>query len=468
MRVVKCVALNGFKNAKSFEVSIQISIYQSLFTGVLMLLQENYASKTVKSKQLYERAKRVLPAGVSYFIRYFEPYPFYIDWARGSKIKDVDGNVYIDFWMGHYTHILGHSPSNIVEAVKKQIEHGTHYGVCHELEIELAEQVVRMLPSAQMVRFSNSGTEAAMYATRLARAYTQRSKIVKFEGGWHGGYDALHLAVKPPFDMPESNGIAEGALKDTIVVPFNDLHETERKIKDQEVAAVIVEPVLGAGGCIPAEKEFLKGLRELCSHKDALLIFDEIITGFRLAPGGGQQYYGVIPDVTILGKILGGGFPIGAITGRRDIMERMDPLLFERLKLSFQGGTFTANPTTLSAGLEMLKTLEDGRIINRLNNEGEKVQRGLEDIFKRGNVDARVNRAGSLFHVHFTKEEVKNANVAYKADRKKLTEYHMALINNGVFFLLAKNGGISDAHSKEDLEKLLVETERYVKKSGSD
>jgi glutamate-1-semialdehyde 2,1-aminomutase len=209
-------------------------------------------------------------------------------------------------------------------------------------------------------------------------------------------------------------------------------------------------------------------LRELCNDKDILLIFDEIITGFRLAPGGGQQYYGVTPDVTILGKILGGGFPIGAIVGRRDIMERMDPLLFERPKFSFQGGTFTANPTSLSAGLEMLKTLEDGQIINRLNDKGEKVQRSLEDIFEDGKVEARVNRAGSLFHVHFTKEEVKNANVAYRADRKKLVEYHLALMNNGVFFLSAKNGGISNAHSKEDLEKLLVETETYVEKSGSD
>jgi glutamate-1-semialdehyde 2,1-aminomutase len=430
-------------------------------------LQKDYASKTAKSKQLHERAKHVLPAGVSYFIRYFEPYPFYVNWAKGSKIKDVDGNVYIDFWMGHYTHILGHSPPNVVEAVKKQIEHGTHYGVCHELEISMAEQIIKMVPSAQMVRFCCSGTEAAMYATRLARTYTQKRNIVKFEGGWHGGYDVLHLAVKAPFDVPESDGIAANVLQNTIVAPFNDLQNVKQKIKNQLVAAVIVEPVLGAGGCIPAEKEFLKGLRELCNDKDILLIFDEIITGFRLAPGGGQQYYGVTPDVTILGKILGGGFPIGAIVGRRDIMERMDPLLFERPKFSFQGGTFTANPTSLSAGLEMLKTLEDGQIINRLNDKGEKVQRGLEDIFARGKVDARVSRAGSLFHVHFTKEEVKNAKAAYSADRRKLVEYHLALMNKGVFFLSAKNGGISDAHSKEDLEKLLVETETYVKKLGS-
>jgi len=382
-------------------------------------------------------------------------------------MEDVDGNVYIDFWMGHYTHILGHSPPRIVDAVQKQIEHGTHYGVCHELEIALAEQIVKMVPSAQMVRFSNSGTEAAMYSTRLARAFTGKDKILKFEGGWHGGYDALHLAVKPPFMTPESNGIPAEALKNTVVAAFNDLHDAEKKMKNQDVAAVIVEPVLGAGGCIAADTEFLKGLRELCELENALLIFDEIITGFRLAPGGGQQYFRIKPDLTILGKILGGGFPIGAIAGKREVMERMNPLAFERPKFSFQGGTFTANPTTLTAGLEMLKALEDGRVINRLNSEGEKVRRGLQEVFDRGKVDAMVNCVGSLFHVHFTKDKVNNTNAVYRADREKLTRYHLDLIDKGVFFLPNKSGALSDAHSKEDLEKLLVETENFVNTKNS-
>lgn len=430
-------------------------------------MQSNYKSRTQKSKQLYERAKKVLPAGVSYFIRHFDPYPFYVNWAKGSKIKDIDGNLYIDFWMGHYTHILGHSPPNIIEAVKKQVDHGTHYGVCHELEVAMAEKIAKMVPCAQMVRFCNSGTEAAMYATRLARSYTEKSKIVKFEGGWHGGYDALHTAVKPPFNMPESNGITEGALKDTVTAPFNDLCETERRIRGIDIAAVIVEPVLGSAGCIPAKKDFLMGLKELCNRKSALLIFDEIITGFRLAPGGAQELYGIIPDIAILGKILGGGFPVGAITGRRDIMERMDPLLFERPDYSFHGGTFTANPVTLSAGLEMLKTLEDGRIISRLNDEGKRVQKSLEDVFEKARVDAKITRAGSLFHVHFTREEVRDVNAASQAHEKRLANYHLALAEKGVFFLSRKTGAISNAHSKEDLEKLVVETEEYMKSGES-
>jgi len=427
-------------------------------------MSKEYISRTLKSRRLYERAKKVLPAGVSYFIRYFEPYPFYVDWAQGSTIKDVDGNSYIDFWMGHYTHILGHSPHEIVETVRNQIEHGTHYGVCHELEISMAEQITKMVPCAQMVRFTSSGTEAAMYATRLARTFTGKRKIVKFEGGWHGGYDALHIAVSPPFNLAESAGIAEDAQKDTIVTPFNDLDILKEKVKDEDIAAILVEPVLGGGGCIPAQKEFLKGLREICNNLNAMLIFDEIITGFRLAPGGGQQYYRVTPDITILGKILGGGFPVGAIVGSREIMERMDPLIFDRPRFSFQGGTFTANPTTMSAGLKMLKTLEDGSIINHLNKKGDSVRNELECLFDRHRIEAKVTSAGSLFQVHFTKEEVENAETAFRADKVKLADFHKFLIRNGIFFLPTRNGAISQAHSDEDLQRFLDETGSYLKK----
>jgi glutamate-1-semialdehyde 2,1-aminomutase len=424
-----------------------------------------YFVKTKKSKLLYERAKRVFPAGVSYFVRYMEPYPFYTVESKGSRLVDVDGNIYIDFWMGHYALILGHSPPEIMLEVERQIDHGTHYGTCHEKEIALAEQVVKMVPNAEMVRFTNSGTEAFMYAIRLARSYTQRKKVAKFEGGWHGGYDALHKAVKPPFDVPESNGLTEGTMKDTVVLPFNDIDGVEKAIKKDKFAAVVIEPLLGAGGCVPAEKEFLKALRELCSENGALLIFDEVITGFRLAPGGAQQFFNVLPDITVLGKILGGGFPVGAITGPRDIMELMDPLLHERPKFSFHGGTFCANPVTMTAGLATLKTLEDGRIINELNKRGDKLRKQLAETFERRDVNVQVVGLGSLFHTHFAKHEIKNVHAVFSADREKLTNYHLHLVTNGVFFLPTKMGALSTAHSEADIEKLLVETENYVKKS---
>jgi len=424
-------------------------------------LSSRYVSKTKKSKRLFERAKRVLPAGVSYFLRFMEPYPFYTVKARGSKLTDVDGNEYIDFWIGHYALILGHSPPRVVREVKKQIAHGTHYGTCHELEVALAEQVVRMVPSAEMVRFTNSGTEAVMYTTRLARSCTGRDRIAKFEGGWHGGYDAVHVAVKPPFDLPESNGLTQGAVRDTAVLPFNDAEAVGKALRKEKLAAVIVEPVLGSGGCIPAEKGFLKGLRELCTDSGTLLIFDEVVTGFRLAPGGAQQLYGVKPDITFLGKILGGGFPIGAVAGLREVMERMDPLLYERPRFSFHGGTFSGNPVTMTAGLTTLRMLEDGRLINRLNKRGSYVRQQLSDIFGRKGLSVQVTGVGSLFHTHFTSEKVREPNAVFRADRQMLAKYHAYLLERGVFFLPGKMGALSTAHTKDDIEKLLTQTEDF-------
>jgi len=427
-------------------------------------MMEEYISKTFNSKRLYERAREVLPSGVTYIIRHFEPYPFYTKKAKGSRLVDVDGNEYVDFWIGHLALILGHSPEAVVKAVKEQIECGTHFGTSHELEVQLAEKIVKLVPCAEMVRYTNTGTEAAMYVTRLARAYTKKNKIVKFEGGWHGGYDALDIGVKPPFNIPESAGLTEGATKDTIIAPYNDLEGVVRKVKDEEIAGIIIEPVLGAGGGIPADKEFLKGLKEICEEKNALLIFDEVITGFRLAPGGAQQYYRITPDLTILGKILGGGFPIGAVVGKREIMELFDALKFERPNYVFQGGTFCGNPVSLTAGLTTLKLLEDGSIINDLNRKGETVRSNLRDIFEGAGVDVQVTGISSLFHTHFTKDEVRNINDVMNADRRRLLEYHLHLIENGVFFLPTKTGGLCSAHTEEDLEKLYIEAENYVKK----
>jgi len=423
---------------------------------------DDYASKTPTSKVLYNRAKRVLPAGVSYGVRYFEPYPFFTAKAKGSKLWDVDGNEYVDFWLGHTALILGHSPREVVKAVEKQLENGTLYGTSHEFEIALAEQVVKMVPSAEMIRFTNSGTEANMYATRLARAFAGRDKIAKFEGGWHGGYDALHIGVKQPFGLPESAGLTHGALQDTILLPFNDLEGVEKKLKSENPASVVIEPVLGAGGVVPAEKGFLEGLRELCDRNDILLIFDEVITGFRLAPGGGQEYFGVKPDITVLGKILGGGFPIGAFCGSKKIMERVDAIAFKRPQYAFHGGTFSGNPITMVAGLTTLKMLEDGRVTRRLNRLGEKIQERLQQIFDKRDVDVQVTGVGSLFNVHFTKEKIRDALAVFRADKKKQFEFNSRMIAKGIFFLPTHCLALSRAHSKEDIDKLFRETEAYV------
>jgi glutamate-1-semialdehyde 2,1-aminomutase len=424
---------------------------------------DDYISKTPTSRTLYNRAKMVLPAGVTYGIRYFEPYPFFVAKARGSKLWDVDGNEYIDFWLGHTALILGHSPREVVKAVQKQLENGTLYGVSHELEVTLAEQVAKMVPSAEMVRFTNSGTEANMYATRLARAFTGRNTIAKFEGGWHGGYDALHIGVKQPFDLPESAGLTRGALQDTILLPFNDLEGVEKELRNEHPASIVVEPMLGAGGGIPAEKEFLRGLREFCDKSDILLIFDEVITGFRLAPGGGQEYYGVKPDITVLGKILGGGFPIGAFCGSRKIMKRLDITTYKRPHYSFHGGTFSGNPITMTAGLATLKILEDGKVTTRLNRLGDKIRTTIQQVFDKHGIDVQMVGAGSIFNTHFAKEPIRDAFAAFRADKKKLFDYNMALMTNGVFFLPTHAQALSTAHSKADIEKLFNETEAFAR-----
>jgi glutamate-1-semialdehyde 2,1-aminomutase len=423
-----------------------------------------YEAKTRKSKILHERAEKVLPGGVSYAIRYFEPYPFYTVRAKGSKLFDVDGNEYVDFWLGHTALILGHSPPKVMKDVGRQMNVGTHFGTAHELEVKLAEQIAKMVPSAEVTRFTNSGTEANMYAVRLARAYTGRSKILKFEGGWHGGYDALHVGVRPPFDVPESAGLTKGAVQDTLLAPFNDIEEVRKGVEGKDVAAIIIEPVLGSGGCIPAEKEFLKELRELCDERGILLIFDEVITGFRLAPGGAQQYFGVESDLTVFGKILGGGFPVGAFSGNREIMGRLNTRIFHRPQNSFHGGTFSANPVTMVAGLATLKILEDGRRIAAINKIGEKIKKETADIFESHDINVQVTGVGSLFRVHFAEKPVKNVLDTYGDDEDKLSEYHQHLITRGVFFLPTHLGALSTAHTKADINKLFTLTEDYAKK----
>ncbi len=304
-----------------------------------------FEERTKKSKVIFEKAKKYLPGGVCYGSRYFEPYPLCIVKAKGSKVWDIDGNEYVDYWMDHSAAILGHNYEPVIEAVKEQLNNGPFFGYLNEEAVKWAEQVCKWFPSAEMVRPTNSGTEGNMYNIRLARAYTGRKKIGKFEGHWHGGYDALHKAVSYPFDKPASLGLTENQIRNTILLPFNDLDGVRERIKGEDLACMILEPVMGAGGFIPPENDFLKGLRELCDEKDILLIFDEVVTGFRFV-GGAQKFYGVKPDLTTLGKTVGGQYfaGAGAICGRADVMEKIDhlkhPNFWER---SFHGGTYTGN-----------------------------------------------------------------------------------------------------------------------------
>ncbi len=425
-----------------------------------------YAGRTRRSREMFERAKKVEPGGVSYRFRYFEPYPFFVKKAQGASLFDVDGNEYTDYWCTHFAMILGHAHPKVMEAIKLQAENGWHFGLAHELEVTLSESIIRNVPCAKLVRFASSGSEANLFAVRLARTYTRRKKIAKFEGCWHGAYDPLHIAVKPPFDQPPSGGMTEGSQQDTIVVPYNDLTGFLDKVKHDDLACVILEPVLGAGGMIPAEPEFLKGLREYCDRAGALLIFDEVITGFRLGIGGAQQYFNVIPDVAVLGKIIGGGLPIGAICGRRDVMERMDHTKYSGMEYAYHGGTFAGNAITLTAGLATINLLEQSTVYKHIDALGRMVRERLNDVFEKNRFQAQTTGIGSLFAIHTTlNKPLKDANCLRLTNHDRSREMFSYLLQNGIFMLLPEilHGSISNSHNDADIERLVSTIEKFVK-----
>ena len=426
-----------------------------------------YNQRTEKSKKLFNRAKRVLPAGVSYGIRAIPPHPFYIDHAKGVKLYDVDGNVYTDFWVGHGALILGHAPDPVIISVKEQLSRGTHFGFSHEKEIELAERIVKYVPSAEMVRYTSSGTEANMYGTRLARAYTGKNKMLKIEGGWHGGYDSLHTNVSRPYEKSESAGLNPKVIEDTYAVPFNDLKSVKEVLKSGDFACVILEPVMGAAGFITPEPGYLEGLREICDHFDSLLIFDEVITGFRLGMGGAQEYYSVIPDLTIMGKVMGGGFPVGAFCGPEEIMKLLDHYKYpDSEKRSAHGGTFTGNPISMVAGCATIDILKSGEIHKHINRLGLKMREGLQEIFNNSELPATVTGVGSTFGIHFQKKKPKSAGDTARNNLKVTQEYFKHMMEKNIVYLspTVSHSWISSPHTDKDVEAYLIATEEFMKK----
>jgi len=422
--------------------------------------------RTQTSQRLHEEACHYLPGGTSYAIRYQAPFPVYISHGLGSRVWDVDGNEYVDFWNGHGALIMGHCYKPVMEAAAKQLELGAHLGYSHEWEVKWAKQVCSMVPSAEKVRPTNSGTEANMYAVRVARAYTKRSLVGKFEGNWHGGYDALQVGVTYPVEKPSTLGLTEGATKDTVLLPFNNLDETERRVRGKNFACIIIEPVIGGGGVIPAEREFLAGLRELCTEEDIILIFDEVITGFRLAPGGAQQLYGIKPDMTTLGKVVGGGaFPAGALCGRADIMDLIDhkthPRPYER---SFHGGTYAGNPLTMRAGHALLTELAKGEAQREMNELGDYARKALRNTLESASYSAHVTGIGSMFCVHFTTEFPTDIHTANRGkDGERNERYFQHLLQNGIIYTPPHNAHffLSAAHTKNDIDLLISATASF-------
>jgi len=412
-----------------------------------------------KSEKLFKRARRLIPGGVNSPVRAYEPYPFFTSKAKGSKIYDVDGNVYIDYCMAYGPLILGHSNPAVIKAVNQQLERGSIYGTPTETEVELAKLVTDTVPCMDMVRFVNSGTEATMHAIRAARGYSGKSKIIKFEGCYHGAHD--YVLVKAgsgaaTFGAPTSLGIPEDTVKNTIVLPFNNIESLEKTVDQNkdDVAAVIVEPVLGNAGVIPPKNGYLKEIRRITEENGIVLIFDEVITGFRLALGGAQEYYHVTPDLATFGKILGGGFPIGAFGGKREIMELISPL-----GKIYQAGTFSGNPVSMTAGLITLKTLVKQRsdVYKRLKSMTEKIMKGLLDTLRTSNIQAQVNSVESMFQIFFTDKPVVDYTTAMKADKTKFMHYWRELLRQGIFIPPSQfeTCFLSSTHTKEDLAKTL-------------
>ncbi|MGB9629053.1 MAG: aspartate aminotransferase family protein, partial [Thermodesulfobacteriota bacterium] len=390
-----------------------------------------------------------------------------------SKIWDVDGNEYIDLWMGHYTHILGHQPSIILEAIERQVRDGIHWGILFERQVEWAELICELVPSAEMVRFCCSGTEATMYAVRLARAFTGKKTILKIAGGWHGGNSDLTVGIKMPYDKEESLGLLPEWQKYMKVIPFNDLNGSLKIIEQnrEDLAGIILEPVIGEGGFTPATTEYLHMLRTETQKLDALLIFDEVISGFRVSLGGAQERLGILPDLTTLGKIAGGGFPVGALVGRREILEKTSPerksVKWERILIG--GGTFSAHPLTVSAGLAMLRFLKDHskEIYPFLESKGEGLRKGLQDALDQVPLEAKVTGIASLYQVHFPfkKDVLFNSPHAihqFTDIEKREVEFRIRMLTKGVH-VMHGGGSLSTAHSDEDIERIIEATKEVAK-----
>ena len=428
-----------------------------------------YRQTTPRSRALHERAEKYMPGGTTRTTTYFDPYPVYIERGEGCRVWDVDGTERIDA-IGNYTAMmLGHSHPKIVEAIRAQAARGTGFAAANPVEVELAALLCERVPSLDAVRFCNSGTEATMFAMRLARAFTGRPKIARMEGGYHGTHDYAEVSTHPargeggpaddPVSVPDSMGTPAWALEDVVVLPFNNPDAAERIVRREapSLAAVILEPIIGAGGVIAATPEFLRRLRDVTKELGILLIFDEVIS-FRVAPGGAQQLYGVTPDLTTLGKIIGGGLPVAAFGGRADVMELLDPRREPNLA---QGGTYNGNPLGMAAGLAAMGELTPD-VYDDLNRKGARVCEQLSEVFASYDVAAQVNGAGSMLAIHFTDRPVVDYRSMAAADKKKTRDLFLGLLNHGVLMAPRAMGALSTPMTETDIQEFVDAVEAVV------
>ncbi|NIK74009.1 glutamate-1-semialdehyde 2,1-aminomutase [Thermonema lapsum] len=416
---------------------------------------------TDKSVILFERAKKVIPGGVNSPVRAFQAVggqPLFIKKAEGAYLYDEDGNRYIDCINSWGPMILGHAYAPVLEAIQRAAADSPSFGAPTRLEVEMAELIVSMVPSVEMVRMVNSGTEATMSAIRLARGYTGRHKIIKFEGCYHGHGDSFLIAAgsgAATTGAPNSPGVTPGTAQDTLIAPYNDLQAVEALIAQypEQIAAIIVEPVAGNMGCVLPKPGYLQGLRDLCDKHGIVLIFDEVMTGFRLAPGGAQERFGVFPDLTTLGKIIGGGMPVGAYGGKREIMEKVSPS-----GKVYQAGTLSGNPVAMAAGLAILRELrENSAIYARLESIGDKLYKGMKGELEKRGLHYTMNKIGSMLNVFFTEQTVYDFTTAKSCDLQLFAKYFQAMLRRGVYLAPSQfeSWFCSAALSEEDIQHII-------------
>jgi len=421
-----------------------------------MTIHETFRAKHPKSAALAERARAAIPGGITHDIRHLKPFGVYVDRAAGTRKWDVDGHEYIDYWMGHGALFLGHCHPAVVKAVQAQVARGTHLGACHELEVRWAELVNQLVPSAELTRFTMSGTEATHLALRIARAFTGRPRILKFTGHFHGWHDGVAIGVNPPYEVPLSSGVPGATLDQVITCPPNDIKAVDTVLERGDVAAVILEPAGGQSGTTPTIPGYLQELRALTQRHGVLLIFDEVITGFRYAPGGAQEYFGVTPDITTLAKIVAGGLPGGAVCGRRDVLSMLayrGDATWDRAERVAHAGTFNANPISASAAIATLEQIGDASLQARTNKLGEELRRGLTEAMKRAGTPGTCYGEASIYHVSF---EGKPGLAGFDRPRKG-DYYHLlrcAILNEGVDCSM-NHGWVSAVHTEEDIERTI-------------
>ncbi|MEJ5166581.1 MAG: glutamate-1-semialdehyde 2,1-aminomutase [Thermoanaerobaculia bacterium] len=421
-----------------------------------------------QSEELFQKAQNLIPGGVNSPVRAFKAVggkPLFIKQGQGSKIVDIDDRAYIDYCMGWGALLLGHCHPFVQDTLKKTIVKGTLFGTPTQGEVELAEAITQAFPSIEKVRLVSTGTEAVMSAIRLARAYTGRDKILKFDGCYHGHYDPLLVKSGSgvlTLSLPNSPGITKDTAKDTIIIPYNDINSLEiAKAKfGKEVAAVIVEPVMGNAGVIPPEENFLQILKEFCNITGSLLIFDEIITGFRLSYGGAQEYFNIKADLTTLGKICGGGLPLAAFGGRKEIMDLLAPE-----GPVYQAGTFSGNPVSVQAGLATLKVLKNSQVYKELEEKGEALEKGIKESASKYEIPVCLNRIGSMFTIFFTKEKVIDLKSASTSNTKIFSRFFNLMLENGIYLSPSQFEGqfISLSHSTKEIEETLEGVEKSFK-----